>query len=274
MQKVEGPKRLWRENLSPRMSAALRLADRTLKYGFREVLSTLSVTTYHPMGWSWEYFKERIEIRFNEPRAASLDVQLHSPIMLVHGISHNSSAFYKFKTLAKKRGFRNINTLELYTTLQDLNSMSQKLIDQVKRQFLEHQESYGPGKVRIIAHSLGGMVLRAALLRGGFEDYVDRIIFLGVPHQGNFLYNFPVFPALKDLTPNAALMKKIKATPLPGGIEYWNIRGMLDVVTPARDTFLPSVPNLSFINVGHAGMLRNAEVLEAVLNILQEDGRS
>lgn len=274
IQKVEAHSSVLREKWMGRVGTASEIAERLLKYGYQEVFSTLRVTTYHPMGWSWQYFKKQVEARLKSQKAEALNLQLSCPILLIHGISHNSTAFYKFEKTARKQGFQNLRTLEMLTTLKSIEQMGDELIKEVIREYTKLRETSPAGKIRLMAHSLGGMIVRAALLQQDLSPYVDRIIFLGVPHQGNFFYNFPVLKSLQDLHSNSVLMKKIKETPLPGNIEYWNFRGKLDVVTPARDTYLPTVPNLSFENVGHAGLLADKRVIETALSIFQEDSQT
>src|SRR3989338_62926 len=39
-------------------------------------------------------------------------------------------------------------------------------------------------KVDVIGHSMGGLVARAYVEMGNYEDDIDQLIFLGVPHRG------------------------------------------------------------------------------------------
>ena len=268
--KIDDQKERSREKLLAQMGAASDLGEKILKYGISEVFSTLKVTAYHPMGWSWQYFKKQVDSRLKQA-PESLDLQLSCPLLMVHGISHNSTAFYKLQKKASERGFRNISTIEMWTTLRNLTEMSLELEEKTHALFQAHQKIHPKGKVRIVAHSLGGMILRAALTRPHIQQWIDRVVFLGVPHQGNVFYRLPFLKSLQDLHPNSALMKQIKSQPLPGGIEYWNLRGQIDLVTPKNDTYLPTTPNLFFENVGHAGLLADQRVIETVLNIFQED---
>lgn len=234
-----------------------------------ETLHTLNVTAYQPIGWGLGKVQDRVRNRIiQSPEAARLEQ--NCPVILVHGIFHNASAFYRLERKCRRHGFTNVNTIELWTSLQSLESMALQLHQEVERRYLKHKNSYKQGKVRIVAHSLGGMVTRTALRNEHFASMVDKIIFLGTPHQGSPLYEFPFPPCLKDLSSSSALMKSLKTDPLPGGIEYWNLRGRLDVVVPGKRTLLPGVPNLIFDEIGHAGLLSNPKVANCIVTLLED----
>ena len=181
---------------------------------------------------------------------------------MVHGIFHNSTAYYRLEKNLKRRGFKNIHTIEFWTSIHTVYDMRDQLIRATR-------ELSKKGKVRIVAHSLGGMVARVALLDPEFAEMVDKVVFLGTPHQGNRFYDFSVPQCLRDLSKHSELMAKLREHPLPDGIRYWNFRGKLDVVTPARDTFLPNLSNVDFEHVGHAGLLTSTPVFHAIRAVLE-----
>jgi pimeloyl-ACP methyl ester carboxylesterase len=233
----------------------------------KESLRTLSVTTYHPLGWSLGRLHSRIR------RQAFSDEELrieHScPVLMVHGIFHNSSAFYAIERSLRRNGFTHLATLELWTSVQNIDHMARQLKHRVRQLFEKHQNSKNHGKVRIVAHSLGGIIVRAALRDKEFAQMLDKVIFLGVPHQGNIFYKIPYPKCVRDLSTDSPLMRELREFPLPGGIQFWNLRGTLDIVTPSKDTFLPHVPNLYFEGVGHAGLLSAGRVIQAIVAILE-----
>jgi triacylglycerol lipase len=233
----------------------------------KESLRTLSVTTYHPLGWSLGRLHSIL--RRQGLSEEELRIEHNCPVLLVHGIFHNSTAFFAIDRTLKKQGFAKLSSLELWTSIRSIDRMSEQLKERVKFLYLENRKTNPQGKVRIIAHSLGGIILRAALRDSEFASYIDKIIFLGVPHQGNILYKFSYPKCVRDLAPKSPLMQDLKAQPLPGGIQYWNLRGTFDIITPSKDTLLPHVPNLYFEGIGHAGLLTASRVLQAILAILE-----
>jgi len=237
-----------------------------------EGFHTLSVTTYHPVRWSLQ----KIQARVSKILSGELKINANnknSPVLFVHGIFHNATAFYRLEKEARKLGYSKIGTVELWTTFSSFDEMVDKLKSEVNTILHDPDEASdtAPKKLHIVAHSLGGMVLRAALFDERFAAKVDKVIFLGTPHQGSALFELPLPVAIHSLKVRAATMKRIKSEPLPGNIQYWNLRGGLDFITPTKVTFLPHVPNLLFDGVGHAGLLSNRDVTQTVLAILDTD---
>ena len=230
---------------------------------FHETLNTLSLATYHPLGWGFE----RFQTRFIKARSGSPQLLRHTPIVFVHGIFHNQTAFFRFQRELRKHGYFNTKVMELWTSFFSLEEMAERLKTSVRTLL----EKSGQAKATLIAHSLGGMVTRTALLDEQFAQKVDQVIFLGTPHQGTQVYGSPFPICLRSLKANATIMKRLKSEPLPTDIRIWNLRGELDFVTPARSTYLPHVPNLDFESVGHAGLLVDPKVIEAVVTILSEN---
>ncbi len=233
----------------------------------QETLHTLTVTTYHPVGWSLGRI-HRIKNHPHQVKDASLSDD--SPtIALVHGLLHNPSAFYGFERNLRKKGHNNILVCDFWTSIRHMEELADELKHEIdvyllKTSLLKHKSA----GVSIVAHSLGGMVVRVALLDPLFAKKISKVIFLGTPHQGSRLYKVPLPPCVRDLAPQSPLLKRIKEEPLPGNISYWNIRGGLDFVTPMSDTFLPDVPNLSFANIGHAGLLSHPDVIQKATELL------
>jgi pimeloyl-ACP methyl ester carboxylesterase len=240
-----------------------------MKSWFGETLQTLSVTTFHPLGWGIERVQDQVRRAEAEARPVSPNLELLSPVVLVHGIFHNATAFYRIRKVLRREGFKRLKTVNLWTSVQSVERMADQLKKEVDRLYNQTILDNPLGKVRIVAHSLGGMVTRTALLDESFAQKVDKVFFLGTPHQGSVFYEFPVPPAVRDLAHHSDLLRRLKEEPLPGGIRYWNFRGGLDLVTPARCTFLPHVPNLFFENVGHAGLLSDRNVVRTVVRLLE-----
>lgn len=232
-----------------------------------ESLRTFSVTTLHPVGWGFGRLNSMLRRQCISEEV--LHIEHHCPVLFVHGIFHNSTAFYAIERNLRKNNFKNIQAIELWTSVDRIEAMADQLKARVDEVYRAHLASGKPGKVRIVAHSLGGVILRVALQDLDFASKIDKILFLGVPHQGNIMYRSPYPRCIRDLAPNTPLMRRIKERPLPGKIHYWNLRGTLDIVTTNKDTILPDVPNLYFDGVGHAGLLRAKRVLQAITAILE-----
>ncbi len=239
-----------------------------MRHWIRESLRTVAVTTYHPVGWGLD----RVQSAFLRNAMANEDTSRAehcAPVVLVHGIFHNASAFHRFERVLGREGFRNLSTLELWTSIQSLEKMAEELKRFVRRALARCAHANPLGRARIVAHSLGGMVTRVALLDPDFASLVDKVVFLGVPHGGNFFFRFPFPPCIRDLRSGSKLFARLRDEPLPGQVHYWNLRGGLDLVAKSQATFLPHVPNLIFDGIGHAGLLHDRNVIRTVVRILE-----
>ena len=235
-----------------------------MKKWIGETLSALRVTTVNPIGWSFE--KIHLRIKAQKESESSKRLEHVRPVILVHGIFHNGTAFYQFERSLRKKGFQHLSTIELWTSLKTIEDLA----TQLKRTVAEESLKDPQRKVNLVAHSLGGMVVRVALLDPGFANRVDKIVFLGTPHQGSAFYQFPIPPCLKDLARNSKWMTRLRNEPLPGGVRYFNLRGGTDLITPSALTFLPHVFNFTFEGIGHAGLLSQSQVVQAVGDILED----
>lgn len=248
-----------------------------MKRLLNESLKTLTVTTLHPLGWSLTNLRRHLSGEKNvtvPTNPVQLAHEHACPIVLVHGIFHNATAFYGLEKKLSARGFSMPRTIELWTSVDSLDAMIDQFKSEVMRLYEVQRQQNIPGGVRIVAHSLGGMVVRAALLDEDFTRHIDKIVFLGTPHQGHPLYRLPIPKCLRSLTPGSPFMKRMNAEPLPAGIDYWNLRGgILDFVTPLNQTFLPHVNNVTFHHVGHAGLLVDHHVIQSVISILETPKR-
>jgi triacylglycerol lipase len=250
-----------------------------------ETLRTFSVTTWHPVGWGIarvarrteafiEECKRRHPLRKGRQRKRAVDPAKmadvrEAPVLLLHGIFHNATAFFAFERRLRREGFRSIDTIEFWTSLHSFQAMVDQLVAKVRALREECRARGRPDqRVRLVAHSLGGLVVRAALLDERFARNIDKVIFLGVPHQGNYSFRLPFPRCLRAIASHGPLMKRLKEEPLPGGIDYANLRGGLDFIAPRADTFLPHVSNFVFEDVGHAGLLSSRKVVQSVCSLL------
>lgn len=235
-----------------------------MRHWINETLNTLSVTTVNPVGWGirkvhshWMHSLVQAESEFKEQNHIH-----HLPVVFVHGIFHNATAFYQLERMLEKAGFRNLSGFELWTSILTVED----LIDRLKNEVLTRATH---GKVRLVAHSLGGMITRAALLDPEFSQHIDKVIFLGTPHQSSGWYRLPFPRCIQAFASNSALMQRFRQEPLPGPIDYWNLRGELDLVTPAKNTYLAGAKNIFLPGVGHAGLLSDKTSLKTILAILE-----
>jgi triacylglycerol lipase len=105
------------------------------------------------------------------------------PIILVHGLYHNASAWILYRMWLKRAGFGNtyaINYSSLRCTFRQAVEQLNASIEEVARLHPGH-------RVVLIGHSLGGLLSRLCVERENQAEKTAAIITLGTPHHGSKL---------------------------------------------------------------------------------------
>lgn len=243
-----------------------------MKKWIYEGLNIFSVTTLFPLGWGFHKITKNLKSQ-STPSPTALLKEHEQPILFVHGIFHNSTAFYELEKTLRRARFGQIHSVNFWTSVNHIEELAAQLRTEAFELIEQAEEnkrySTGPVKLRIIAHSLGGLITRVALLDPKFATHVDKVVFLGTPHQGTSILRMPFPKCLRDLRKNSPLIKRLQSEPLPLGPKYFNFRGTEDFVTPLAATFLPHVHSYEFKEIGHAGLLNAKKVLHSVVEILE-----
>ena len=107
-------------------------------------------------------------------------------VVLVHGVYHNRSAWLFFARWLRLAGYRNVGTWSYWSWGTDFWALSRELAADLRR--LHRESGYG---VVCIGHSMGGLLLRAALSELACTqeetEVAKAVITLGAPHQGSRL---------------------------------------------------------------------------------------
>lgn len=226
-----------------------------------EVWANIKALNLYPFG----FFKEKTKnhphpIHANNPR----------PILLVHGIVHNRSAFYAIKKYLKQNGWHNVYTINYNTTRGSLTSMVGQICQRVDEILNATQQK----QMDIVAHSLGGLVAKYLMLVGEGRGRIKHLITLGTPHQGTsmsrILKYLPASALSSDLAPDSYILKTLNQTSLPRGSKITSIFTEYDwTVYPRENCRLPSdaqrgYENIQIKSIGHANLLFHPEVMRII----------
>jgi hypothetical protein len=91
------------------------------------------------------------------------------------------------------------------------------------------KDNSGSSKINIVAHSMGGLVLRQYVDLFGAND-LNKIIFVNVPHKGvsgkveKYCSVIGASKECEDLSVGSIFLQRINSKPLPGGVELYNLR--------------------------------------------------
>lgn len=188
---------------------------------------------------------------------------LEVPLLFIHGIFHNGSAFAWLKQKLALRGLRDFHELNLYTAFHSIPKMAQQTAEAVAR----IQDKLGVEQVDIVAHSLGGIVARyyVQVLKGDGE--VRNLITLGSPHQGTDWSRMAPLAHVRELRPGSETFLRLQACPNPRLTQAVAVSGGLDILMlPRGSEWWEGVRNIRLRGVGHAGLLFSNRVAEIILN--------
>lgn len=185
------------------------------------------------------------------------------PVLCVHGFTQNGTNFWRIRAALEASG-RPTRALFLGFPPRDLDVYAARLIPVLRE--LARDAADG---IDVIAHSMGGIVLRRALaLEPALAASVRRIVTLGSPHRGTALTRgLRVFAEGRQLARRSAFLAELPDfCALSPHAEVTTVAGGQDLVVYPRETcHLPGTTRVEVEGVGHAGLLVHAEVIDAVI---------
>jgi pimeloyl-ACP methyl ester carboxylesterase len=199
-----------------------------------------------------------------------------TPILLVHGLGDNRSAFTLLRRALRRRGFGRIRTVNYSVLTSDVRAAARSL----GRSVQELCEQTGYERVHVIAHSLGGVIARYYVQRLGGDARVHTLVTLGSPHRGTRSAQLFPLPLCRQLRPGSALVAEL-ARPAPDCrtrfVAVWSDLDQL--IYPKRHARIDH-PGLDTHNVlvrgiGHTSLPatgRVARVVARALTHLDQDG--
>jgi triacylglycerol lipase len=193
-----------------------------------------------------------------------------TPIVLVHGIVDNRSAFAILRRTLRRRGYGRITTVNYSPLTSDVRAAARNLgrhVENVCRQT-------GYEQVFIVGHSLGGIIARYYVQRLGGDARVNAVVTLGSPHAGTHAARLLPLGVTRQLRPNSDLMREL-AEPTRCSSRFVAIYSDRDeIVVPNRSAKLEHpdlhVTRVRIRGVGHLSLLVDREVVHTVADALNE----
>jgi predicted esterase len=193
------------------------------------------------------------------------------PVVLVHGIGDNRSAFTILRRTLRRRGFGRIVTVNYSPLTSDVRKAAAALGAHVER--VCRQSGYE--QVFLVGHSLGGIIARYYVQCLGGDARVGTLVTLGSPHAGTQLARMAPLLVGRQLRPNSELMREL-AGPACCSTRFVAIYSDRDeVVVPTSSARLDhpdlAVTALQVHGVGHLSLLANSTVAHAVAAALTSE---
>lgn len=195
-------------------------------------------------------------------------VPAHFPVLLVHGYGCNSG-YWSYLIPRLDRARISHASVDLEPVLGDIDGyvpLVQKAVEELCRET-------GAGQVALVAHSMGGLVVRAWMRAHGTAR-VARVITLGSPHHGTGMAKF-------GRGPNVVQMRCQRGAASDwlqelGRGEDPATRALItsiythhdNIVSPQTSSQLAGARNIAFGGVGHVALGCNDRVLDTVMSEL------
>ncbi len=134
----------------------------------------------------------------------------------------------------------------------------------------------------LIGHSIGGIIARDAVQRGGAASRVAGVVTLGAPHQGTPAVIGGLFLGLGFLSrapwqmlPWAGTIRTLNELPWPDDVPMTAVVSSSDLLCPPRYGSIPfadgqQICNQQFAGLGHTEMLRCPEVTGLIARLVTD----
>ena len=194
------------------------------------------------------------------------------PILLVHGYVCNRGLWVTFRRTLAAAGLGPIYTV----TLEPLFGGIDTLVSRLDARIEAICKQTGATEVMIVAHSMGGLLVRAYLVQAT-TPRVSRLVTLGSPHQGTRLakLGFGTNASqmrdqcewLKCLAANEAVQAAKHDRKLPTTLSIYTLND--DLVYPPESSVLAWAENVPVAAIGHMGLVFSPSVARRVTQHLR-----
>ncbi len=227
------------------LSRYLGLAARTALGSF---VSEMLILILHPMGlWPGLWRKPT--------RGQGL-------VVMVHGLFHNPGAW----SLARRR----LHALGLGTACFSYSSWNtdwDSTVANLKNYLDELARTHPDQDIHLLGHSMGGLLLCAALPQVADAGHMRSLVTLGTPYGGSKLAPFALNSLGRFLRPERDTMARATAQPIPAHVRCLALRSPADNMVLPNTALLCPLPGWTERETGpvsHVAMLHNKDVFQEV----------
>jgi pimeloyl-ACP methyl ester carboxylesterase len=188
-----------------------------------------------------------------------------TPVLLVHGYAHNQSGWWALDRHLRRAGFTSVHRLNYVPLGNGVPDLARR----VARRVEEIRRLTGAPRVHVVAHSLGGILLRWYVQELGGDRSVGTAITLGSPHEGTLAaYLWPERTAV-HLRPGSRIIDRLAAGARPSPVRWVAFHSNADLLIRPTGAARLRAPALEATNVevkglGHLSLLLSPKVLRAV----------
>lgn len=190
-----------------------------------------------------------------------------TPVLMVHGLYHNRTAWLVFARRLRKAGFRNLHTYGYNSFTKDFDHALAGLKARLDALLADSPD----GRVILIGHSLGGLLCRCAAGDPRFGGRIAALVTLGSPHGGSELAWLGSNRMARGLIPGRTIPEAVAQAPDPDCPKLAVYTLADDYVVPLDllRTGRPGWRERVCAPMGHVWMLYSPEVAGMVVDFLR-----
>ncbi len=193
------------------------------------------------------------------------------PVLLIRGLDHRDVALRPLQEKLQNEGFANVR-VAAFTPRHGTESIElvAKQAEEVAQQLMKDT---GSKQIDVIGFSMGALAARYVIQRLGGKTFVRKFISISGPQLGTWSAYVRMFHvAVREMAPNSNFLKDLERDKDPfGKVELYSFYTPYDIIVfPAKNSILPNSTVKSFHVTLHHQMLKDPEVLDAVVHALRE----
>lgn len=183
------------------------------------------------------------------------------PVALVHGWGWNRASMGLLAARLGRDG-RAVYPVQLGPFGADIEARSALLAAELRR----ISAAAGHTRVDVVAHGLGGLVVRLAALRHAAVPVLGNVVTLGSPHRGTALAFLSRGRLLGGLRPGSGLLRDLeREDELPTSVNVAAVASPMDtIVFPLELAYYTGALNVTVESVGHHTMLYSDRIYRLV----------
>lgn len=175
------------------------------------------------------------------------------PVMLVHGYRCNSGLWWWMLPRLRSASFE-VEAIDLEPALVSIDRFAEQLHQHIEACL----KDTGGAKLRLVTHSMGGLVARAYLQRYGSQR-VDKLITLACGHHGTRLARLGWGRNAREMEPGSAWLAALREpAPVPT-VTVWTAED--NFIAPQTSSRLCGAREVALTGMGHLTFMFSRRVL-------------
>lgn len=232
-----------------------RATNWVLKGLFSSILSQIIVLCSYPL-----VFVKRLW------HPGSGDSTTSPPVILIHGLYHNASAWVFYRWWLRRAGYRRVYAFNY----KSLKYGFWEVYQQLDEWMLEIGGSFRGEEIVMVGHSIGGLLAKAYAGRknGTQGPKVRAVVTLGAPNRGTRMAVFGMGRLAKSLAYGTSLIRELEGIKIPSSVSYTALYSPVDnMVLPAESLKAPAgCKQEKTAPVCHVSMLYHGPTFKGVLS--------